>query len=144
MNHGTRKTTVSKLKKETLYAQIIITKAATGHRGINFLNDYMKLMKKSNDDSLTISKWNYEKKQILTVSNITTTVAPLTHRWQCQGKTNYHLHFWILNLKEFFMNPALMGSQEWKMMNSHWTDRQVSLIFGCSKRFSDFKTAVWF
>ena len=40
MNHGTRKTTVSKLKKETLYAQIIITKAATGHRGINFLKDY--------------------------------------------------------------------------------------------------------
>ena len=54
------------------------------------------------------------------VSDITiaTTVAPLTHRWQHRNKTNCLLHFRVLNLKNFSMNPAMMGSQEQTMMNS--------------------------
>ena len=55
---------------------------------------------------------------ILTVSNITTTVAPLTHRWKRRKKTNCLLHFRVLNLKNFSMNLAMMGSQEQTMMNS--------------------------
>ena len=39
MNHSTRKKTVSKLKKRNIVCSDI-TKAARGHRGINFLNDY--------------------------------------------------------------------------------------------------------
>ena len=49
---------------------------------------------------------------ILAVSNVTTTVAPLTHRWQCRKKTNCLLHFRVVNLKNFYMNPAVVGSQE--------------------------------
>ena len=53
-----------------------------------------------------------EKKQLLAVSDITITVAPLAHRWQRRKKTNCLLHFRVLNLKDFSMNPAMMGSQE--------------------------------
>ena len=49
---------------------------------------------------------------ILAVSNITPTVDPLTHRWQRRKKTNCVLHFRVINLKNFPMNPAVMGSQE--------------------------------
>ena len=55
---------------------------------------------------------------ILAVSDITTTVAPLTHRWQRRKKTNCLLHFRVLNLKNLSMNPAMMGSQEQTIMNS--------------------------
>ena len=55
---------------------------------------------------------------ILAVSDITTTVAPLTHRWQRRKKTNCLLHFRVLNLKNLSMNPAMMGSQEQTMINS--------------------------
>ena len=55
---------------------------------------------------------------ILAVSNITTTVDPLTHRWQRQKKTNCLLHFRVINLTHFPMNPAVMGSQEQTTMNS--------------------------
>ena len=74
-----------------------------------------------------------------------TTEAPLTHRWQRRKKTqNSLLHFWVLNLKNFSMNPDMMVSQEQTMMNSHYTTQQVSFIFGCSKSSPDFKTAVYF
>ena len=33
-------------------------------------------------------------------------------------KSNSLLHFWVLNLKSFSMNPDVMGSQEQTMMNS--------------------------
>ena len=128
MNHSTRKTTVSKLKKETLYAQISPKQPQLPQRYKFPQRLTMKLMKKSNHDSLTISKWNYEKKQILTVSDITTTVAPLTHRWQCQGKTNYHLHFWILNLKEFFMNPASYSSSK-SQYEDKWLKAWICFFF---------------
>ena len=39
MIHSTRKTTVGKLKKRNIVCSDI-TKAATGHKGVNFLNDY--------------------------------------------------------------------------------------------------------
>ena len=39
MNHCTRKTTVSKLKKAKIVSSEHIANV-TGHRGINFLNDY--------------------------------------------------------------------------------------------------------
>ena len=38
-NHGVRKTTVSKLKKAEIVSSELIAKVS-GHRGINFLNDY--------------------------------------------------------------------------------------------------------
>ena len=93
----------------------------------------MKPTKKSEDDSLlqwAKVKWNNEnlsneKMQIfiwliLAVSNITTTVAPLTHPWQRRQKKTYCLfHFQVVNLKNFSMNPAVMGSQEQTMMQSH-------------------------
>ena len=54
---------------------------------------------------------------ILAVSDITTTVAPLTHRWQGRKKkTNCLLRFRVLNLKNFFMTPAIYDGQT--MMNS--------------------------
>ena len=49
-------------------------------------------------------------------TDITTTLAPLTH--QRRKKTNCLLHFRVLNLKKISMNPAMVGSQENKMMNS--------------------------
>ena len=55
---------------------------------------------------------------MLAVCDITTTVAPLAHRWQRRKGTNCLLHFRVLSLKDFFMNPAMMGSQEQTMMNS--------------------------
>ena len=83
----------------------------TGHRGINFLNDY--------------DYPRAEKKQKLYlilagVSDITTTVAPLTHRWQRRKKTNFLLYFRVLILKNFSMNPATMGSQV-KTVRLRWT-----------------------
>ena len=38
-NHSARKTTVSKLKKAKIVSSELIAKVS-GHRGINFLNDY--------------------------------------------------------------------------------------------------------
>ena len=38
-NHSARKTTVSKLKKAEIVSSELIAKVS-GHRGINFLNDY--------------------------------------------------------------------------------------------------------
>ena len=58
----------------------------------------------------TLGKGNINNILILAVSDITTTVAPLTHRWQ--------RHFRVLNLKNLSMNPAVMGSQEQTMINS--------------------------
>ena len=55
---------------------------------------------------------------ILAVFDITTTVAPLTHRWQRWKKTKCLLHFRVLNLKTFSLSPAMMVSQEQTMMNS--------------------------
>ena len=52
------------------------------------------------------------------VSDISTTVAPLTYRWQRRKKTNCPPHFRVLNLKNFSMNPVMMRSQEQTMMNS--------------------------
>ena len=48
---------------------------------------------------------------ILAVSDITTTGTPLTHGWQCRKKTNCLLHFGVLNLKNFSMNPAMTNRQ---------------------------------
>ena len=64
----------------------------TGHRSINFLNDYDEADEEERRRlSLAISKRNYEnpsgeKKQILAVSDITTIVPPLAHRWQPRKK----------------------------------------------------------
>ena len=143
-NHSARKTTVSKLKKANKNSRTDIAKV-TDHRSINFLNDYDEADEEERRRlSSAISKWNYEKKQILVVSDITPTVTTLAHRWQRRKKTNCLLHFRVLNLKDFFMNPVMMGSQEQTMMNSRKTTQQVSFIFGCSKRFPDFKTAIYF
>ena len=46
-------------------------------------------------------KSKYYIQLILAVSEITTTVAPLTHRWQRRKKTNCLLHFRVLELKTF-------------------------------------------
>ena len=55
---------------------------------------------------------------VLAVSDITTTVAPPTHRWQRWKKTNCLIHFRVLNLKNFSMNPTMMGSKGQTMLNS--------------------------
>ena len=74
----------------------------------------MKPTKKSDDDSLSIYPNEIirtpalRKKQMLAVSNITTTVAPLAHRWQ-RWEQICLLHFRVLNLKNFSMNPANQG-----------------------------------
>ena len=104
----------------------------TGHRGINFLNDYDEADEEGRrwlDLSCNIQMNNKnpsaEKKQILylilaVVSGITTTVAPLTHCWHRRKKTNFLLHFRVLILKNFSMNPAMMGSQV-KAIGLWWT-----------------------
>ena len=116
-NHGARKTTVSILKKANIVRSDIAK--VTGHRSINFLNAYDEADEEERRRlALAIFKWNYEEKQILAVSDITTTVASLDFRWQSRKKTNCLLHFRVLNLKDFFMNPAMTGSQEQTMMNS--------------------------
>ena len=66
---------------------------------------------------------------ILAVSDITTTVAPLTHRWQRRKKTNCLLHFRVLNLKNFSLNPAMMGSQEQTMMNIEQSLNNSASVF---------------
>ena len=48
MNHSARKTTVSKLKKANSVSSEYIANV-TGHRGINFLNDYDEAKKKNDD-----------------------------------------------------------------------------------------------
>ena len=131
-DHSARKTTVSKLKKAKIVSSEYIANVK-GHRSINFpqrlqrsrwrratmtlscnrprLNEIMK--------TSVLRKCKYYIQLILAVSNITTTGAPLTHRWQRRKKTNCQLHFRVVNLKNFSMNPAVMESQEQTMMNSH-------------------------
>ena len=71
-NHSARKTTVSKLKKASIVRSDIAK--VTGHRSINFLNDHDEADEKERRRlSLAKTKWNYEKKHILTVSDITIT-----------------------------------------------------------------------
>ena len=93
----------------------------TGHRGINFLNDYdeadeegRRWLHLSCNIQMNNKNPRAEKKQILYliragVSDITTTVAPLTHRWQRRKKTNCLLHFRVLK-KSRSMNPAMRVS----------------------------------
>ena len=104
----------------------------TGHRGINFLNDYdeadeegRRWLHLSCNIQMNNKNPRAEKKQILYliragVSDITTTVAPLTNRWQRRKKTNFLLYFRVLILKNFSMNPAMMGSQV-KTIGLRWT-----------------------
>ena len=112
----------SKDYKFRIYRQYV-----TGHRGINFLNDYDEADEEERDDSCcrpneimktpTLRKSKYYI-TVLANSDIRTTVAPLTHRWQRRKKTNCLLHFRVLNLKNLSMNPAMTGSQEQTMINS--------------------------
>ena len=131
----------------------------TGHRGINSLKDYdeadeegRRWLHLSCNIQMNNKNPRAEKKQILYlilagVSDIATTVAPLTHRWQRRKKTNFLLYFRVLILKNFSMNPAMMGSQV-KTIGLRWTvvkkTEQVSFIFGCLNCSPDFKTAVYF
>ena len=102
-------------KKQRLQVLNISPVSQDTDRGINFLNDY-KPKKKSDDDSC--SRLNeIMKTPALRKSNKTSEV-PLTHRWQRWKKSNSLLYFWVLNLKSFSMNSAVMGSQEQTMMNS--------------------------
>ena len=45
---------------------------------------------------LSLSLLWSEGHPILAVSDITTIVPPLTHRWQRRKKTNCVVHFWVL------------------------------------------------
>ena len=56
----------------------------TGHRIVNFLNNYDEADEESDNDSLLQypNDPSVERKQILAVSDITATVASLAHRWQ--------------------------------------------------------------
>ena len=79
----------------------------------------MKLTKKSDDNSLLqypneimrkSKYWQFPKSQQLWLH------SPIDG--SVQKKTNYLLHFRVINLKDFFMNPAMMGSQD--LMNSRY------------------------
>ena len=84
-NHCARKTTLRKLKKAKIVSSEHIANV-TGHRGINVLNDYDEIDEEKLR-ALAVAKCNNEnpsskKKQIFyfkILSDITTTVAPLTH-----------------------------------------------------------------
>ena len=117
--------------KQTLYAQVSPKSQATEVE--NFLNDYDEADEKERRRlSLTIYKWNYEKMQILAVSDITTTVAPLAHRWQRQ--------------KENKLPPSLskispwwgLGNRQWrtvvKQLSKCLSSLAVRSVFPISKR----------
>ena len=72
-----------------------------------------------------------EKKQILYlilagVSDITATVSPLTHRWQCRKKTNFLLH------SQKFLHESsydgVSGKDYRTMMNSRYIDNWASVF----------------
>ena len=109
-NHSARKTTFSKLKKQR-YKFPQRLRWSRRRRATTTLscNIQMKLWKSQRWEEANIIL-------ILAVSEITTTVAPLGHGWQCRKKTNCLLHFRVLNLKHLSMNPAMMESQEQTMM----------------------------
>ena len=101
-------------RKQTLYivsSEYIAT--VTGHRGINFLNDYAEADEEGRrwldlycNIQMNNKNPSAEKKQILylilaVVSGITTTVASLTHCWHRRKKTNFLLHFWGFNSQKF-------------------------------------------
>ena len=85
----------------------------------------MKPKKKSDDDSLfncnrplrtneimktsALRKCKYYIYLILAVSDITTTVAPLTHRWQRRKKTNCLLHCRVFKSQKFLHESSCDG-----------------------------------
>ena len=109
-NNQTMTSTLFSHLNEQGYKFSIITTGISSH--VRFL------LEEKGVRLLSLSLLWSEGHPILAVSDITTTVAPLTHRWQRRKKTNCLLHFRVLNLKNFSMNPAMMGSQEQTMMNS--------------------------
>ena len=79
-----------------MYAKIISI-LATYHRSVIFLDDFDEADEEERRHSLLqypneITKI-VERKQILAVSDNTTTVAPLAYQWQRRKKTNYLLYF---------------------------------------------------
>ena len=84
------------------------------------LTNVMKLMNKSYDDSCSRPN-EIMKTQALRKSKFYINTGSFRHhnnRWQCGKKTNCLLHCQVLNLKNFSINPAMMGSQEQTMTNS--------------------------
>ena len=76
---------------------------------------------------------------------MTTTVAPLTYRWQRRKKTNCLLYFSGFKSKKFLDESSYdrvsgTDNDEQSLKKPY----QVPFIFGHAKRSPDFKTAVYF
>ena len=119
-NRRARKTTVSKLKK----AMIV-------YMFINFLNDYDEADKEERGwlscnrpneimktPALRKSKYYINTGSFRLHNNCGSTHPSMAMEASKENKTNCLPHFRVLNLKNFSMNPAMMGSQEQTMMNS--------------------------
>ena len=156
-NHGVRKTTVSKLKKQTLYivsSEYIAT--VTGHRGINFLNDYDEADEEERRWlSLAISKWIIKTPALRKNKYYINTGGSFRHHNNC-GPTHPSA---MAASKENQFPPSFSGLilkispwiQLWWGLRKRLSDydeqslnnwASVSFIFGCSKCSPDFKTAV--
>ena len=149
-NHSARKTTVSKLKKPNVERSDIVK--VTGHRNVQSLDDDDEAEEEEQRRlSCAISKRNYEnpsaEKKRMTVSDITTTVAPLApvntnvpvpHTLAGPSMTvskenQFPPSFSGFQALNFSVNPTMKRSQEQIMMNT-FNNCQVSFIIGRSKR----------
>ena len=114
-NHCARKTTVRKLKKAKIVSSEHIANV-TGHRGINFLNDYDEADEEELR-ALAVAINEIMKTPVLRKSKYYINTGSFRHHNNCgfthplmaaSEKTNCLLHFWVLNLNNFSMNPAMM------------------------------------
>lgn len=92
-----------------MYAKIISI-LATDHRSVIFLDDFDEADEEERRHSLLqypneITKI-VERKQILAVSDNTTTVAPLAYQWQRRKKTNYLLYFRAFKSHKFLIKSS--------------------------------------
>ena len=106
-------------RKQTLNAPI---SSVTGRRSVNSRRLRWSWRKGATKALSCRSKRNYEnpsakEKQTLTVSDITTTVAALVHRWQRRKKTNFLLHFRVLHLRNLSINPTMRRSQDQQLLS---------------------------
>lgn len=100
-----------------MYAKKVSILAAD-HRSVIFLDDFDKADEEERRHSLLqypneITKI-VERKQILEVSDNTTTVAPLPYQWQRRKKTNYLLHFRAFKSQKFlheFSRDKISGTR---------------------------------
>ena len=149
-SHSAGKTTASKLKKPNVGRSDIVK--VTGHRSVQSLDDFDEADEEEQRRlSSAIFKRNYEnpsaEKKQMTVSDITTTVAPLApvntnipvpHTLAGPSMTATKENQFPPSLsgfqaQNFSVSPTMMRSQEQTMINT-FNNCQVSFIIGRSKR----------